>query len=117
MRSIFINTEFHATHSWPECSIEEVRFLQYEHRHTFKVKVSLEVLGTDREVEFFVLKNLVDRIIEKEYGPGLKKLGRTSCEDICDTLLYQIQMSGFENRRVGVEVSEDGEVGAKVGSL
>jgi hypothetical protein len=117
MRSIFITTEFHATHSWPECPIEEVKFLQHEHRHTFKVKVSLEVLGTDREVEFFVFKDLVDEIIEKEYGPGLKKLGRMSCEMICDMLLDKIQASGFSNRRVSVEVSEDGEVGAKVGYL
>ena len=61
-RSIWINTEFNATHCWPECPIDEVEYLRHEHRHTFKVKVQLEVIHNDRDVEFIVFKNFIKGI-------------------------------------------------------
>ena len=125
-RYIWINTEFHATHSWPECPIEDVKFLRHEHRHTFKVKVQIEVLHQDREIEFVVFKNFIDRTLRILYGPGPDyRLGRKSCEDISQDLIDKIEDSQFSHitdpgselsryRKLVIEVSEDGEVGARV---
>ena len=129
-RYIWINTEFNATHSWPECPIEEVKFLQHEHRHTFRVRVQIEVEHNDRAIEFIVFKNFIDRTLRILYGPGPDyRLGRKSCEDICEDLIGEIHSSPlismadsdqespsqcFRKRELVVEVSEDGEVGARV---
>lgn len=125
-RSIWINTEFNATHCWPECPIDEVEYLRHEHRHTFKVKVQLEVIHNDRDVEFIVFKNFINEAIEQMYGKYNYQLGRRSCEDICDDLILTIRTShfnaciidnekgGYKGRHLVVEVSEDGEVGARV---
>lgn len=123
-RGIFVTTEFNGTHCWPECPIDEVGFLRHEHRHTFKVKVQLEVIHNDRDVEFIVFKRFINKVIEQMYGEYNYQLGRRSCEDIADDLIaaikisdfYVIKMGGGEEqpRKIVVEVSEDGEVGARV---
>jgi len=112
-RFIWITTDFEGTHSWPECPIEEVKFLQNEHRHIFKVKVQIEITHNDRDIEFFVFKEFIDTIIENAYGLGLKRLGRKSCEDIADMISGVVSVN-YPNRETIIEVSEDGEVGCHI---
>jgi hypothetical protein len=98
--------------------------------------VQIEVVHGDRELEFFVFQEFVNNTIAKLYGgecmPAvpLYRLGRKSCEDICEDLATAIRKSKFgtirtggrdqdgefrtENRALVIEVSEDGEVGAQI---
>lgn len=108
---VWITTTFKAIHAWPECPINEVSFLRHKHRHLFKVKVTCKVLHNDRDVEFFVLQNAVDKFIEDNWQK--EDLGSMSCENLAETLLTHLRCR--ENRNVVcVEVSEDGENGACV---
>jgi hypothetical protein len=59
-----IKTDFEATHNWPECPFKDVEFLKYPHRHKILIDVAISTDG-DREIEFYMLKMIVDMIIIK----------------------------------------------------
>jgi len=115
-RYIFVRTQFEGFHKW-ENAPEEVSFLQSLHRHLFQVKLTIAVEHNDREIEFFLVKQWLD----KSAIPALiGRLGeKMSCEAIAeqiiedtkDYLLYQ-KIEG--ERKITCEVSEDGENGAVV---
>jgi hypothetical protein len=74
----------------------------------FKFKVWLEVKHKDREVEFILFKRRCKEIME-EFGH--ERLG--SCEAIGGNLLAVLQKE-YKGRKMMVEVSEDGENGARI---
>ena len=104
-RFIIVTTNFSAIHHWPECPIEEVRYLREPHRHLFHVTIKAAVSHGDREIEFIDLKNTVNRYLAERYEG--KFIGRTSCEDIAEDLLTHFSVES-------VSVLEDGENGAEV---
>jgi 6-pyruvoyl-tetrahydropterin synthase len=109
---VVVKTEFQATHNWPTCNIEEVEFLKNEHRHRIFVTVKVETTG-DREVEFFVLKGVVDQLIDDAYGfDKLKRMGSSSMETISHRLLSELRQLGYN--AVEVSAFEDDEVGSVV---
>jgi hypothetical protein len=111
---IWVKTTFKGLHHWPECPIEEVSFLQSLHRHTFHIKVSIEISHRDREIEFFILQAFIDETIDALYGKmPLRLLGRRSCEDIAYAIRDCVR-GKYPGRTLSVEVSEDDEVGAEV---
>jgi hypothetical protein len=89
-----------ATGEW-----DDVSFLGHPHRHIFHFKVWLEVFHDDRDVEFIQFK----RWLENLYSAKLQ-LDYKSCEMIADDL-YQAINEKHPNRKIWIEVSEDGENG------
>jgi len=84
----------------------DVSFLGHPHRHMFHFKVYLEVFHDDRDVEFIQFK----RWLENLYNQGTLALDYKSCEMMADDLHGQIS-SKYTDRKIWIEVSEDGENG------
>lgn len=84
----------------------DVSFLGHPHRHMFHFKVYLEVFHDDRDVEFIQFK----RWLENLYNQGTLALDFKSCEMMADDLYSQIS-SKYTDRKIWIEVSEDGENG------
>jgi hypothetical protein len=85
---------------------DDVSFLGYPHRHIFHFKVYLEVFHDDRDVEFIQFK----RWLENLYNQGTLELNHKSCEMIADDLHEQIKAT-YTDRKIWIEISEDGENG------
>ena len=84
----------------------DVSFLGHPHRHMFHFKVYLEIFHDDRDVEFIQFK----RWLENLYNQGTLALDYKSCEMMSDDLYGQIS-SKYTDRKIWIEVSEDGENG------
>lgn len=84
----------------------DVSFLGHPHRHMFHFKVYLEVFHDDRDVEFIQFK----RWLENLYNKGTLELDYKSCEMMADDLHKEIS-SKYTDRKIWIEVSEDGENG------
>ncbi len=84
----------------------DVSFLGHPHRHMFHFKVYLEVFHDDRDVEFIQFK----RWLENLYNQGTLELNHKSCEMMADDLHEQISKT-YTDRKIWIEVSEDGENG------
>jgi hypothetical protein len=84
----------------------DVSFLGHPHRHIFHFKVYLEVFHDDRDVEFIQFK----RWLENLYNKGTLELNHKSCEMIADELHKQITAT-YTDRKIWIEISEDGENG------
>ena len=104
-----IITDFQGIHNWPECSIADVSFLKHPHRHKIIVTVKIET-SKDRQIEFFVLKEMVDETIDRLFGKErTKQLGRMSMEEISSKIISQLQ-EVYPNVEMSVSASEDGQV-------
>lgn len=84
----------------------DVSFLGHPHRHIFHFKVYLQVFHDDRDVEFIQFK----RWLENLYNQGTLELNHKSCEMIADDLYKEIS-SKYTDRKIWIEISEDGENG------
>ena len=103
---IKVRTEFEGFHFYPNAgSIDpRIKFLEYEHRHMFKVEVKISVNHEDRELEFFLVKwALTDFLTEG-------RMNHKSCEMIATDILekHLIPLYG-KDRTYEIVVSEDGE--------
>ena len=137
---VYCNFGFEGSHCWPDAiSMKGVEFLALKHRHTFHVKVTVSVSHNDRDIEFILLKRYLQRVVMA----WPKDLHNASCEMIgyCigiathafvnglthDQLYYNFSFVrtpwdvDYEKKtpfrsdnEIEVEVSEDGENGAKV---
>jgi hypothetical protein len=103
--SVIVNTRFSAVHSWPNCPFEEVDFLKSPHRHEFHVTVKKQVFHDDRDIEFIMLKDLIDRYIDSVWNR--RDIGSMSCEMIARNLLEHFYLDY-------VRVMEDNENGAEI---
>ena len=118
--SIWVKHSFKGLHNWPEAGQiagHKVDFLESTHRHTFHVKVEMEVFHDDRDEEFFILQSKVENIWSNLYDEGWNgvayNLGRRSCETIASELIDELRKD-YPNGFMEVHVSEDNEVGARV---
>ena len=105
-------------HKYPDAP-DEVAYLRDRHRHVFKFRVTLEVEHDNRAIEFHMLKNWLVSL----YDTGALEVDYKSCEMLAEDLLSKISGKygtieigpGHQiQRRLSVEVSEDGECGAIV---
>lgn len=103
---IKVLAQFEGFHRYP-LAPDEVWYLRNLHRHMFKVIVKIQVFHNDRELEFYMFKNWLQRLIDE----NLKKEETDSCETFCDKLYKYIE-GRFPNRDVVIEVNEDGMEGA-----
>lgn len=86
---------------------DDVSFLGVPHRHIFHFRVSMEVFHDDRDVEFIQFKRWLERL----YSEGTLELNHKSCEMISEDLYDQI-IAKYPDRKIIIEVSEDGENGS-----
>ncbi len=117
-RKIWVTFRKEGIHCYPAAASDpqlntgdeyDVSFLASPHRHIFHFRVSIDVLHTDRDIEFIQFK----RWLESLYVGGTLELNYKSCEMIADDLYVQIAQK-YPNRDVHIEVSEDGENGCFV---
>lgn len=103
---IKVRTEFEGFHFYPNAGTIDprIKFLEYEHRHMFKVEVKISVTHTDRELEFFLVKWALTEHIKE------RKLNHMSCEMIATDILNNHLLPKYgADRYYEVVVSEDGE--------
>lgn len=117
MKAITVKTQFDGVHYYPNAPII-VDFLRQPHRHMFIVRITLGVKHNNRDLEFFVMKGMVDKFISKEYPKdhlGRCDLGCASCEMVAEAivLMFKEHFEG-DGRTICVEVSEDDENSACV---
>lgn len=103
---IWITFQKEGIHCYPDAP-EGVEFLKHPHRHMFHHKIYIEVFHNDRDLEFILAK----REIEGWYNEGTLQLDHLSCEMISDNLYEKIN-ARWPNRKVTIEISEDGENGS-----
>lgn len=137
---VYCTFGFEGAHAWPDAiSMAGVEFLALKHRHIFKVKVTVSVNHDDRDIEFILLK----RYLQKVVIMWPKDLHNASCEMMAycigiathgfinelthDQLYfnfpfvrtpwkvdYEKKTPFLSSNSIEVEVSEDGENGARV---
>lgn len=111
--TIVVRTKFRGIHYWANAP-EEVAHLANPHRHTFNVSVVMPVFHDDRDKEFLLMQDLVDKVIQDSYPQYksfyfTKDLGGRSCEMICKELWCLLSVhAGI----MAISVDEDGENGA-----
>lgn len=103
---IKVRTQFEGFHHYPNAGDidHRIKFLEYEHRHLFKVEVKISVTHLDRELEFFLVKWALEDFI------GSGDQNHKSCEMIATDILDNHLIPAYgHNRYYEVTVSEDGE--------
>ena len=102
---IKVRTEFEGFHHYPNAgSIDpRIAFLELEHRHMFKVEVTISVNHTDRELEFFLVKWALNEFIKSG------NQNHKSCEMIATDILKEHLIPKYGQRFYTIVVSEDGE--------
>lgn len=112
---IWVTTQREGYHFWKN-AVKEVEFLKHPHRHMFQFKVYVEIKNhNDREIEFIILKRNVTQYIKilfERYGLDTTKGAGMSCEMISDELQGLLE-GPYPERKMIIEVSEDGENGSR----
>lgn len=112
MRYIKIRTQFVGFHEYEDAP-NQVAFLRNEHRHLFKVSVQIQVDHNERDIEFFILKDFVEKVINNLFE---KRTNIGSCETIATQILERVSVK-YPSRMIEVVVSEDGESDAIINNL
>jgi len=117
-RMIWVTFRKEGIHCYPAASTDpklntndeyDVSFLAHPHRHIFHFRVAIQVLHNDRDIEFIQFK----RWLESLYNQSILELDYKSCEMIADDLYTQIAVR-YPNRKITINVSEDGENGCEI---
>ena len=107
--AIWVTFQVEGIHQWKDAT----SYLRYPHRHMFHFRVELSVSHDDREVEFIALKDTLLNMVSNRLLP--KWSVKKSCEMLAKEVIVWMQAE-YGDRDYVVEVSEDGENGAKVSS-
>jgi hypothetical protein len=102
---IKVRTDFEGYHFYPGAGKidSRIKFLELEHRHTFKVEVKISVTHLDRELEFFLVKWALQDFIKEG------NQNHRSCEMIATDILEKHLLPTYGRRYYEITVSEDGE--------
>jgi len=109
---IQVRTSFHGLHFWADAP-SEVAFLRNLHRHLFKVEAQTVVDHTDRELEFFIVKAIIDKHLKDTFKmyhnrqPDLLCLLGNSCESVAKGI--SLMLLKVTNHSFVVTVREDDE--------
>lgn len=109
-QTVYATLQVDGIHSWPECPLIEVDFLQTPHRHVFHIKAVASVDHDDRFIEFIVLKHDILEYLRDKYWDNEKRahvFGRMSCEQLAIELIERFNLDSCD-------VSEDNENGSIV---
>jgi hypothetical protein len=117
-KKIWVTFQKEGIHKYPAAATDpelatgdeyDVSFLGYPHRHIFHFRVWIDVLHSDRDIEFIQFK----RWLENLYKEGTLQLDFKSSEMMSDDLYIHIA-NRYPDRSIWIEVSEDGENGALI---
>lgn len=108
-RFIKVRTNYIGFHKY-EKAPDKVAFLRNNHRHLFKVEAMIEVFHDDRELEFFLVQDLLNTEIVPYLG--LRPLG--SCEQQAEDIMWGLVNAYGTERYYEITVGEDGENEATV---
>lgn len=103
MHYIIVKTQFQGFHRYKNAP-DEVEFLRNYHRHLFKVECTIPVDHANRQLEFFIIKEKLDKYLDKVFKNENLEL---SCEQIAERICNYLNKIGVPCTKV--EVSEDGE--------
>lgn len=107
---VYCTLQIPGIHRWLNCPYDEVKYLRDYHRHVFHIKATIQVCHDDRDVEFIMLKNKIDKYLREQYFDPTQQVcmfGDRSCEMIAQDLISTFSL-------IECEVSEDGENGSIV---
>ena len=108
---ITVKNWFEGVHRY-EFAPEEVKFLRNDHRHIFIITSKIEVFREDRELEFIMVKHLIDQfLLDRGF---VWHMGTLSCEQVAIQIYNLLKEKYGSERKISVEVSEDGENSAIV---
>jgi len=109
---VYCRTRFIGFHRWPDAP-NDVFYLRDFHRHEFHVELCVEVAHADRAVEFITLRRQLDHFIKTRHlgDPHDPTETARSCEMFAEIIVSYFQK--LEYKVVHVDVSEDGENGAR----
>lgn len=117
-RQIWVTFQREGIHCYPAAKTDpklntsdeyDVSFLAHPHRHIFHFRVAIDVFHNDREIEFIQFKRWLNNL----YSNSILELDYKSCEMIADDLYLHIA-DKYPDRKVIIEVSEDGENGCAI---
>lgn len=112
-RFIWVTFQKEGIHKYPAAltdkKLKTVSFLGNAHRHSFHFKVSIEVFHNDRDLEFIIEKRWMEKLYDKTLA-----LNNKSCEMIAEDLYSKLRTRYGRERRIKIEVSEDGENGCSL---
>ena len=106
-KSIWVTFQVEGLHQWKESTT----YLKYPHRHLFHFRVEVGVMGSNREIEFIGFRREVKEYVQRVLLPDV--VITKSCEMLAEDLVHRL-LEMYGDRDYTVEVSEDGENGAKV---
>lgn len=117
---IFVTFQKEGIHKFPEALTspqfatgdwDDVSFLGHPHRHIFHFRVEVPVSHSNRDIEFIQFKRWLERQYNEE---GTLTLDYKSCEMMGEDLIEIIHKKYPHLEQIIVEVSEDGENGARL---
>lgn len=89
---------------------DDVSFLRNRHRHTFNIKLELEVTHDNRDLEFFQVKRELSMYLSNGYDTLEDDID--SCEMLAKEIFKWAEEQGWTP--ISCEVWEDKENGARV---
>lgn len=110
-RFIFVTTKIEGLHRYPAAP-DEVSYLRNLHRHLFGVKVKIEVFHNDRDLEFIMVKHVVENYLNAIFSMKVESI---SCEMIANDLYEVLKGRYGKDRLIQIEVDEDSENGVILG--
>lgn len=111
----WVTFEFEGWHAWKDAP-GDVAFLRHQHRHIFKCRVWVEQRHNDRDVEYIQLKWLCEGYVAETIRETKDRGEVGSCEMIAENILARVK-DEYPDRKLKVEVSEDGENGCLTESV
>lgn len=99
-----VKTEFVQYHKYPAAP-DEVAYLRNLHRHKFYLTVQVQQVHDNRDVEYFILRDIIINIHAK-----IRWHENMSCEMYCQEMLNKVQ-NIFPDRMIRVSLFEDNENG------
>lgn len=101
--TVWITTSFIGWHRWKNAPLISQQYLKEYHRHVFHVKLGV-LVEASRQVEFIELKDYINEYIKQAWS-------NQYFDDSCEVIAHRL-FGMFDAEFV--EVSEDGENGARV---
>ena len=112
MKFIKVKFTLEGLHQYKDAP-DEVGYLKNQHRHLFYISAKIEVFHNDRELEFIMVKNRINKFIAANIASMPVVY---SCEMMCEDIIKFLEKTYCteQTRLINVSVSEDDENGAIV---
>lgn len=113
VRWIWVTFQKVGFHRYPgaetDPKLTDVSYLGNKHRHLFKFRIQIEIFHNDRELEFHQVLNHCESLFDTK----TIELDYKSVEMLADELYVKLAEK-YLDRKMKIEVSEDGECGCLI---